>query len=221
MLRISDRNKLTDYITDQGFGRVTVKTMDETQVMNVVHANAKELAEGLNGWLDRFNGTYILHFRKSENSPHYFGVKWEPDQTASGAMLNGAPGDYGQIKAQILNELRQEQEQKEQKDELDRLKTINGQITTALEAIFPAILQRIMPQQMAAPGANLQGVTIDEMPGEAQEIAIKATEKLLQHVSPVFLMALADHVAANPGVIPMVAQWIGFTEQNQHNESDT
>lgn len=223
MLRISESAKLTDYITDQGFTRVTAKTMDDTQVMNVVHANSKELAEGLIGWLNRFNGVYILHFRQKDNSPVYFGVKWEPDQTGTGAVLNGTGADIGTIKAEIMAQLKADQERQEERDELERLKTINGQLGLLAQTVLPAILNKFFPQNMAGPAANLQGITPDTLPDEQQQILEVAVNRLLQQVSPAFLNSLANYVENNPAIVPTVAAMIGHQEpqpqpQTQPNE---
>lgn len=218
MLRISDQNKLTDYITDQGFTRVTAKTMDDTQVLNVVHNNAKELAEGLNDWLNRFNGTYILNFRVKENSPVFFGVKWEPDQTASGALLNGTPGDYDSIRRQIIADIKAEQAREAEREELNRLKTINGQLGAVLETVLPGLIQAAAKYfggpAMAAPAANLQGINLDELPEKEQEITELAVSRLLRQVSPQFLLSLANYTEQHPDIVPVVAQMIGHNETN-------
>lgn len=221
MLRISTYDKLSDYINDQGFKRVRGYTLDDSQVLNILAKDPSELAGGLADWLKRFNGVYVLKFKQNDTSPVDFTVKWEPDQQGAASLLQGGPADAASIKAQVLAELKAEAEREAEREELERLKTINGQFTTALGAILPGVLdmlqKRFMPGMSAA---NLQGITVDDLPQHEQDVTTVAVNRLLQHVSPAFMNSLANYVDHNPAIIPTVAAMIGHQEPEPQPEPE-
>lgn len=228
MLNLNRKSDLSTWIRDQGFNYLVIKTQDGERVGTIEHDNIDTFTNSVAAWLDNMPGTYELRFKKGKTDRYDYAALWKPGQDGAG-ILNGL-SDPASLKSQILAELKAEQEREAEREELNRLKTINGQLGAVFETVLPGLIQyaaKYFNGGQNAPAANLQGIDIDNLPQDQQDITERAIGRLLRHVSPDFLMSLANYVEQHPDIVIMVGQLIGHQEapdfsvkKNQTNDQN-
>lgn len=209
MFTLSNLSDLERHITGQNFTVVRLETMDENLIGMLEGENPGQLFGTLADWLKHYRGTYIFKLKRHKTDPQPFILKWAPDQL-QGTVLNGTAADPAAIKAQIMAELKAEQERNQEREELERLRSINGQIVTALGGLLNGIVPQLLQRFGMAP-ATLQGVDIETMTAADHDTARAALDQLLQFATPEFLQHLAGYVSNNPQVITMISQLTGYT----------